>query len=458
VKRWFISSFVIVQVCLALGSWSAVPVAAAGAAMFTVTVKSSYLRAAPDDTATPTYSVFQGQSYAVTGRNADGSWLTLDFATAIQPTWIRASYGSLTGNVTLVAIVDSGGATQPALIVAPPAAAAGGLSGGIVGFTLKFTISAKSLFALDAPDYTANRVASMFQGQQFVAVARNPNADWLQLQIYGGLVWVPAAVGQLAGHILDLPEPDEILPAAPPPSAFGPAPSAPLPSWIPVITPHMREVYQQSPQYGRSRRVFAIAGDCNSLSYYYLALVAKSLIDLHGQNYLQSTIQEFKTAFYRQSLAVAGGFNTTTVMDPIWSDPKYCATGESPFACELRVSRASLVFIALGTGDQYQWTDFDAHYRRLIEYSLQQGVLPVLVTKADALETEISGAPPDYINKTIRRLAQEYDVPLLDFAAATSTLPNHGLQDEPGFDFHLNAAGMGVHVIATLQTLSLIWQ
>ena len=63
-----------------------------------------------------------------------------------------------------------------------------------------------------------------------------------------------------------------------------------------------------------------------------------------------------------------------------------------------------------------------------------------------------------YINDELRALAKEYDVPLLDFGAATARLPNHGLIDEPGNDFHLSGAGMGVHVVVTLQTLDTIWR
>jgi hypothetical protein len=32
-------------------------------------------------------------------------------------------------------------------------------------------------------------------------------------------------------------------------------------------------------------------------------------------------------------------------------------------------------------------------------------------------------------------------------------LPNHGLTDEPGHDFHLNAEAIGLHVLGTMQTL-----
>jgi hypothetical protein len=56
----------------------------------------------------------------------------------------------------------------------------------------------------------------------------------------------------------------------------------------------------------------------------------------------------------------------------------------------------------------------------------------------------------------IGKLAKEYGVPLLDFWAATQTLPNNGLLDEGDLDFHLSQAGMDLHLLATLQTLEAI--
>ena len=56
----------------------------------------------------------------------------------------------------------------------------------------------------------------------------------------------------------------------------------------------------------------------------------------------------------------------------------------------------------------------------------------------------------------IRRLASEYNVPLLDFWQATRTLPNNGLLDEGGLNFHLSPAGRDLHLVATLQTLDAI--
>lgn len=467
-RTWAVRILVIAQLAWALGPLAAAPASAAGGASFTVTVSSAFLRAVPSAGAERTYSVFQGQTYGVTGRTADDSWISLDFSGGSAGTWIRASYGTIAGlldsvPVTVARVQTSPQLVQPSAPVTVPGQSPAGSGAssilGIPGKTLQWTITAPSLFARDAPDVGANRLTSLFQGQQYQAVQRDPNAEWLQIVIFGAeLGWVQAGAGQLNGNILDLPQPGVNAPPPPPPPTVGSGPSAPLPAWIPTIDAHMRAVYAQSTQQGRNKRVFTVVGDCNSLTYYYLALVAKSIFDLQGQDYLHSTIAEFNASFYRQSAAVAGGFNAASVLDPVWSDPRLCQIGESPFACELRTSQASIVFILLGTGDQYDWPNFTTNYRRLIDFSLANGVLPVLVTKADSLEYQVGGAPRDTINGDIRALAQQYDVPLIDFSAATQNLPNHGLLVEGGNDFHLSAAGMGVHVMTTLQTLDALWR
>ena len=80
-------------------------------------------------------------------------------------------------------------------------------------------------------------------------------------------------------------------------------------------------------------------------------------------------------------------------------------------------------------------------------------MLPIAVTKADNLEAQ-AGAPNHAINDTIRKLAAEYGVPLLDFWQAAQGLPNGGLIDEGNADFHLSPAGSDLHLLVTLQTLA----
>jgi hypothetical protein len=156
-------------------------------------------------------------------------------------------------------------------------------------------------------------------------------------------------------------------------------------------------------------------------------------------------------------MATDGGATTAFMVSPLFANPAICQPGEGLFACELRTSRASIAFIMLGTGDHHQWQTFESNYRALIETAISAGTVPVVMTKPDALESEEGGAAKGYINDVIRRLAVEYDVPLLDFWKAAQLMEHGGLLDEPGHDFHYSAEAMGVHVIATLQTLYAIW-
>ena len=77
----------------------------------------------------------------------------------------------------------------------------------------------------------------------------------------------------------------------------------------------------------------------------------------------------------------------------------------------------------------------EERYRQIIEYTIAQGIIPVLITKADDLESLENTAPVGYINTTIRALALEYDVPLLDLRLAVEGLPNHGCNAD---GFHYN--------------------
>jgi hypothetical protein len=204
--------------------------------------------------------------------------------------------------------------------------------------------------------------------------------------------------------------------------------------------------------------MFTVVGDCNSMPAVYLQRLAAGQFDASRlEPKLQAVVQQFSRSFPRISLAAQGGFGAASMMDPTWADGALCdaKNGMGPFACELWVSQASIVFISLGTQEQYDWQNFETNFRPMITHALEKGVLPVLVTKADDIEIA-SGAPSGYINDVVRKLAKEYNLPLLDFWAATRGLPNDGLIDEGDKDFHLSDAGLDVRMLTTLQTLAAI--
>ncbi len=61
---------------------------------------------------------------------------------------------------------------------------------------------------------------------------------------------------------------------------------------------------------------------------------------------------------------------------------------------------------------------------QIIEYALDNGIVPILGTKADRFEGD------DSINEATRQLAAAYRIPLWDFDAIAATLPNRGLTDD----------------------------
>jgi len=91
-------------------------------------------------------------------------------------------------------------------------------------------------------------------------------------------------------------------------------------------------------------------------------------------------------------------------------------------ACEARLHKPAIAFILLGTNDASHPEVFEADVRQILDYLIEQGIVPILATKADDFEGDYS------INATIARLAYEYDLPLWNFWLAVQPLPDHGLQ------------------------------
>jgi hypothetical protein len=117
------------------------------------------------------------------------------------------------------------------------------------------------------------------------------------------------------------------------------------------------------------------------------------------------------------------------VLSPLRADPKNCQQGETPLACELRVQQPSIVIVSLEEWWSKRPVDvYESYLRQVLDEVIAAGAVPVLVTKADNLEGDHA------INRTIAKLACEYEVPLWNFWAAVQPLPGHGLWTD---GFHL---------------------
>lgn len=188
----------------------------------------------------------------------------------------------------------------------------------------------------------------------------------------------------------------------------------------------MLTVYDKGQTLGRDLHVVSVVGDCESSSDWFLKDFSKDerFYNLGPYTELQNTIDHFKASLGYRSYAALRGATASTVLSPLWADPQACKSGETPLACEYRLHNPAFAFIALGTNDIHKRDQFEPKMRQIIEYTLDQGIIPILVTKADNLEGDES------INLSIARLAAEYHVPVWNFWAAVQPLPGHGLQED----------------------------
>ncbi len=176
---------------------------------------------------------------------------------------------------------------------------------------------------------------------------------------------------------------------------------------------------------------------------------------------LSRLFEHFQGSFGRLSQVAKPGFTAAAVMTPLWADPEQCQRDETPLACEYRQQNPAFSFILLGTNDVARPETFEANMRRVIEFTIEQGIVPILATKADNLEGD------HQINATIARLAYEYDVPLWNFWLAVQSLPDQGLQPDRAHltwspnhfgDAEAMKRAWPIRNLTALQSLDAVWR
>ena len=204
---------------------------------------------------------------------------------------------------------------------------------------------------------------------------------------------------------------------------------------IPNISAKALEIYYEGIKNGNDPHTFSKIGDCQNITTYFLAPFENPELHSLGDeySYLQETIDYFPGSFTRESLAVDGGLNVARVLSPFHSDPELCEPNEHPLGCEIRINNPSIAIVSLEENWESRTSEeYEGYLRKVIEYLINEGVMPILATKADNLEGDHS------INQTIVKLAAEYQIPVWNFWRAVQDLPNAGLQ---GDGFHLTMAG-----------------
>ncbi len=195
---------------------------------------------------------------------------------------------------------------------------------------------------------------------------------------------------------------------------------------VPEIGSRVKEIFKLGLSLGNNPNAFAKVGDCGSSISWFLGPFDEGpeYFSLGDYAYLEPLVEKFAGSFGRYSVAARNGFNASSVFAPLWSDPTQCNPGEGPLACEYRVLKPSFAFIMLGTNDRWHIDTFESNMRQIIEFSIEQGVVPIIGTKADNFEEDES------INRIIANLAREYEVPLWNYWLAVQSLPNQGLEED----------------------------
>ncbi len=297
------------------------------------------------------------------------------------------------------------------------------------------------------PGTDAEVITKLPNSTPLTLLGRTANDAWLQVSLSDGTQgWVMAQYVDITGNLNSI----RVVDTGQPPGSKSAASAQSVPldePYISGITAKSMEIFKAGQARGNHPNVFALVGDSNTDNPAFLQPIDRGDYNLGAYTYLEDTIKFFKGSFARSqsSPAAVGGFNTSKVLDPANSGPG-CDRSETPLDCEYRITKPSISLILLGTGDQHTWQGFEARYRRIIEDTISQGIIPVLITKGDSLESRDNTAPYGYINGIIARLSREYDVPLLDLHQAISGLPNTGFNPD-GFHYNTPPDGKSAYFL-----------
>ena len=221
------------------------------------------------------------------------------------------------------------------------------------------------------------------------------------------------------------------------------------------IDPSLRKVYERGLSLGNDPHAFSIFGDCQVRPAEFLGVfetdeaLAESLPpELH------ETVVHFKGSFNRESSTAQDGTTPGALLWTQWHRGEYgCTFSETPVECELRTRRPSFVLIQIGSHFESRNTEY---LRKIILQLLDQGVVPILATKADNREKD------ERINRDMALLASEYDLPLWNFWAAVSDLPDRGLytrDDRPlQGNIYLTDEAALIHRMTGLEALNAVWR
>jgi hypothetical protein len=222
-----------------------------------------------------------------------------------------------------------------------------------------------------------------------------------------------------------------------------------------TIDTSLQKVYERGLELGNNPHAFSIFGDCQSRPADFFGVFETDATVVENLSpELREIVDYFKGSLNRESPTAQDGTTPGSLLWTQWHRGEYgCTFAETPVQCELRIHRPSFVILQVGTHFESRNTEY---LRKVILQLLDAGVVPILATKADNREKD------ERINRDMAMLASEYDLPLWNFWAAVSDLPNRGLytrDDRPlQGDIYLTEEATVRHRMTGLAALNAVWR
>jgi uncharacterized protein YraI len=415
---------------------------------------------------------------SITGRTSDNVWLAVNTEGGFSG-WVLTAYTEVAVDLTTIPVTD----VDPALLanlptsvpqaevavanVSVPTGSNGYVSGEGSGVRLR-----------SQPSTNAQILAVLPERSQVTIVGRSQDSSWLQVQSNAGTGWVFAPYIQSSLDVASLTVPAAAFEATP--ARFEPPSPSVSYGAISGVSSNSAKIFLTGQQLGNLPNVFSKVGDSITATGQFLYTFGWGTYNLRDYAYYQEVINFFLSGSAREGNPFATGslsaqpyWTSSTVLDPAKAVPP-CTPGEIPLVCEYRVNRPSLALIMIGTNDigQNSAGQFQANLQRIVEISIQMGVVPVLSTLPPK-----ACCPGDVnqFNAIIVSTARGYDVPLWDYYSAMIQLPNQGLNEDgvhpawiggqydnyaPSGDFSADNLryGFPLRNLMALQVLDTVWR
>jgi hypothetical protein len=275
------------------------------------------------------------------------------------------------------------------------------------------------------PDRQSPVVTGLASGTGIQLLGRYDGGGWLYISVNdSGLEgWLPETAISTGRDYSALPErsiqPEDVL--------------YNLRYWN--FTPKLKPVIERGQQAGFQLDYFSKVGDSITVNKAFMQPFADGVYALGDEYaYLQTAIDYFGprpdgglSPFALVSSAAGVGWTTRDLLSR--ANDARCFADDLRLTCEYRLTRPASALIMVGTNDaaSLRLDQYDANLRRIVELSLNMGVVPILSTLPQQPErAEII----DSFNLAIVRIAADYDVPLVNYWLATRGLPGGGLSTD----------------------------